>query len=241
MSMGEIKLYDTIKDKDGNRYRVTEVSDSLGVIKAVRIKGEEQVSSGRPRMIKMVDIDGHKYMKVKSIPPVTVTHQEPKPSEKAAEKQSATVHNYNVAASDPEARIKALMEVIDRQAEKIAELEKDNDFAFQPIDIEVLKAELKDKTQECIELKKTISKMQQKHEEDISILKSELDRYKKAEQDLREINMELGSDNGLLKARCQELERQNQELKKSNAALIGIADSTAMSIGIINKLMEERG
>lgn len=228
MSMGEIKLYDTIKDKEGNRYRVTEVSDSLGVIKAVRIKGEEQVSCGRPRMIKMVDIDGHKYMKVKSIPPVTVTHQEPKPSEKAAEKQSAMVHNYNVASNDPEARINALMKVIDRQADRISELEEQQKASIT-------------ETEGIADYRKTISKMRATHAEDIAVLKAELDRYKKAEQDLREINMELGSDNSLLKARCQELERQNQELKKSNAALIGIADSTAMSIGIINKLMEERG
>lgn len=228
MSMGEIKLYDTIKDKDGNRYRVTEVSDSLGVIKAVRIKGEDQVSSGRPRMIKMADIDGKKYMKLRSIPPVTVTHQEPKPSEKAAEKQSAMVHNYNVASNDPEARINALMEVIDRQADKISELEEQQKASIT-------------ETEGIADYRKTISKMRATHAEDIAVLKAELDRYKKAEQDLREINMELGSDNGLLKARCQELERQNQELKKSNAALIDIADSTAMSIGIINKLMEERG
>jgi len=239
MSMGEIKLYDTIKDKDGNRYRVTEVSDSLGVIKAVRIKGEEQVSCGRPRMIKMVDIDGHKYMKVKSIPPVTVTHQEPKPSEKAAEKQSATVHNYNVASNDPEARIKALMEVIDRQANKITELEEElKAREFYPVDEGT---ELKDRIQECIDLKKTISKMQQKREEDIAVIKAELDRYKKAEQDLREINEELGEENHLLNEDCEKLKQENRELKKSNAALIGIADSTAMSIGIINKLMEERG
>ena len=228
MSMGEIKLYDTIKDKEGNRYRVTEVSDSLGVIKAVRIKGEEQVSCGRPRMIKMVDIDGKKYMKLRSIPPVTVTHQEPKPSEKAAEKQSAMVHNYNVASNDPEARINALMEVIDRQADKISELEEQQKASIT-------------ETEGIADYRKTISKMRATHAEDIAVLKAELDRYKKAEQDLREINMELGSDNDLLKARYQELERQNQELKKSNAALIGIADSTAMSIGIINKLMEERG
>lgn len=120
------------------------------------------------------------------------------------------------------------------QNKEIRKLNKAIEERTSGNDVEILKAEI-------LDMKKAISKMQQKHEEDISILKSELDRYKKAEQDLREINMELGGDNGLLKARCQELERKNQELKKSNAALIGIADSTAMSIGIINKLMEERG
>lgn len=109
-----------------------------------------------------------------------------------------------------------------------------------PTDIDVLRDECislqKENEQlheKITDLKKTISKMKQSHEAD-------LDRYRKAEQDLRELCEELGEEKSVLRKRCQELERVNQNLRENNDALIDIADQTATAISIIDRLMEER-
>lgn len=98
---------------------------------------------------------------------------------------------------------------------------------------EQLHEKIANSAQEITDLKKTISKMKQSHEAD-------LDRYRKAEQDLRELCEELGEEKSVLRKRCQELERVNQNLRENNDALISIADQTATAISIIDRLMEER-
>lgn len=141
----QINKYDTIKDKDGQRYRIVEVSESLGVVKAVKIdvSGGRCVKGGRPRMVKITDINGKDYIKI-DLPPVKVTQQEPAPSENA---KSVTVT------------------VDGREIREQITHEKE---------LDVLKAELKDKVRENIDLKKTISKMQQEHAAEVDELKDEL-------------------------------------------------------------------
>lgn len=144
----QINKYDTIKDKDGQRYRIVEVSESLGVVKAVKIdvSGGRCVKGGRPRMVKITDINGKDYIKI-DLPPVTVTQQEPAPSEKAAEIEKTAVREITKTAPAP--------------------LPDKNE-------LEILRAEIKDKVRENIDLKKTISKMQQEHAAEVDELKDEL-------------------------------------------------------------------
>ena len=142
----QINKYDTIKDKDGQRYRIVEVSESLGVVKAVKIdvSGGRCVKGGRPRMVKITDINGNDYTKV-DLPPVKVTQQEPAPSEKAAEIEKTAVREITKSAPAP-----------------------DNN------ELDILRAEIKDKIRENIDLKKTISKMQQEHADEIQDLQDQL-------------------------------------------------------------------
>lgn len=150
----QINKYDTIKDKDGQRYRIVEVSESLGVVKAVKIdvSGGRCVKGGRPRMVKITDINGKDYIKI-GLPPVTVTQQEPAPSEKAAEIEKTAV----------------------REITKTAKTDKTAPAAHpDKNELEILRAEIKDKVRENIDLKKTISKMQQEHAAEIEELKDEL-------------------------------------------------------------------
>lgn len=150
----QINKYDTIKDKDGQRYRIVEVSESLGVVKAVKIdvSGGRCVKGGRPRMVKITDINGKDYTKV-DLPPVKVTKQEPAPSEKAAQiEEQANVKGVTVTVDGREIR-----EQITHEKE-----------------LDVLKAELKDKIRENIDLKKTISKMQQEHAAEVDELNDQL-------------------------------------------------------------------
>lgn len=141
----QINKYDTIKDKDGQRYRIVEISENLGVVKAVKIdvSGGRCVKGGRPRMVKIADINGKDYIKI-DLPPVKVTQQEPAPSE--------NVKSVTVTVDGREIR-----EQITHEKE-----------------LDVLKAELKDKVRENIDLKKTISKMQQEHEAEVDELNDQL-------------------------------------------------------------------
>lgn len=140
----QINKYDTIKDKDGQRYRIVDVSESLGVVRAVK--------GGRPRMVKITDINGKDYIKI-DLPPVKVTQQEPAPSEKAAQiEEQSNVKSVTVTVDGREIR-----EQITHEKE-----------------LDVLKAELKDKVRENIDLKKTISKMQQEHAAEVDELNDQL-------------------------------------------------------------------
>ena len=78
------------------------------------------------------------------------------PSENAAEKQKQTVREIN----HPEAHT---------LEDTFEEFQKKNEE-----DIEILKAELKDRVRENIDLKKTISKMQQQHEAEVADLKDRI-------------------------------------------------------------------
>ena len=202
----EIQKFDTVKDKQNVRYRVMDVDgDNVKIVQLVDTGAGVKVKGGRPRTIKKQDI-GTEYTML-NFPPVEVSHVEQKGTSRESEGNQPKPHTLE---------------------DTFEEFRKKNEE-----DIEILKAELKDKVQECIDLKKTISKMSQSHDAD-------LERYRKAEQDLREINEELGEENSVLKRKCQELERINQNLRENNDALISIADQTATAISIIDRLMEER-
>ena len=164
---GNVNLYDTERaNKDGKRYRVTEVGNET--VKPVKLNedGSKKHAGGRPRIMTIADLF-RDFTKV-NLPPVTVSKIEPQkpkqeeveevgtPSENAAEKQKQTVREIN----HPEAHT---------LEDTFEEFRKKNEE-----DIEILKAELKDRVRENIDLKKTISKMQQQHEAEVADLKDRI-------------------------------------------------------------------
>ena len=168
---GNVNLYDTYRaNKDGKRYKVTEVGNETVKLVKLNENGSKKHAGGRPRIMTIADLF-RDFTKV-NLPPVTVSKIEPQkpkqeeveevgtPSENAAEKQKQTVREIN----HPEAHT---------LEDTFEEFRKKNEE-----DIEILKAELKDRVRENIDLKKTISKMQQQHEAEVADLK---DRIMEAE------------------------------------------------------------
>lgn len=182
---GNVNLYDTYKaNKDGKRYRVTEVGNETVKLVKLNEDGTRKHAGGRPRIMTIADLF-RDFTKVNLLP-VTVSKIEPQkpiqeeveevgtPSENAAEKQKQTVREITKTKGtrmEPEGN-QPLPESIQENLEIIRQV-KD---AGQ--DIEILKAELKDRVRENIDLKKTISKMQQQHEAEVSDLQ---DRIMEAE------------------------------------------------------------
>ena len=164
---GNVNLYDTYRaNKDGKRYRVTEVGNETVKLVKLNEDGSKKHAGGRPRIMTIADLF-RDFTKV-NLPPVTVSKIEPQkpkqeeveevgtPSENAAEKQKQTVREIN----HPEAHT---------LEDTFEEFRKKNEE-----DIEILKDELKDRVRENIDLKKTISKMQQQHEAEVADLKDRL-------------------------------------------------------------------
>lgn len=171
---GNVNLYDTYKaNKDGKRYRVTEVGNETVKLVKLNEDSTRKHAGGRPRIMTVADLF-RDFTKV-NLPPVRVSKIEPQkpkqeeveevgtPSENAAEKQKQTVREIN----HPEAHT---------LEDTFEEFRKKNEE-----DIEILKAELKDRVRENIDLKKTISKMQQQHEAEVQDLKDQLGEAKAAE------------------------------------------------------------
>ena len=164
---GNVNLYDTYRaNKDGKRYRVTEVGNETVKLVKLNEDGSKKHAGGRPRIMTIADLF-RDFTKV-NLPPVTVSKIEPQkpkqeeveevgtPSENAAEKQKQAVREIN----HPEAH--TLEDTFEQFRQKNEE------------DIEILKAELKDRVRENIDLKKTISKMQQQHEAEVADLKDRI-------------------------------------------------------------------
>ena len=207
----KVNQYDTIRDAKGQRYRITEISESLGACKARKVGIDGQVvSKGRERTIMLDDIDGRKYTRV-NLAPVQVTKQEPRPDlvRKSQETKKASVEELFI--KDEKAPQTEKDEPSKDEAEKSIEggREKNKPKAhtledtFEEFrkkneeDIEILKAELKDRVRENIDLKKTISKMQQQHEAEVADLK---DRIMEAEA---EANAAKKRKDEILKERTQ--------------------------------------
>ena len=185
-----VKTYDTYRsNKDGKRYRVIEVGNETVKLVKLNEEGTKKHAGGRPRILTIADLFKG-YTRV-NLPPVTVSKIEPQkpkqeeveevgtPSDNAAEKQKQTVREIN----HPEAH------TIEDTFEEFREKNEE--------DIEILKAELKDRIQECIDLKKTISKMQQEHEAEVRELGDELMEAK------AEANVMKESKEEILKERMQ--------------------------------------
>ena len=145
---------------------MTEVGNETVKLVKLNEEGSKKHAGGRPRIMTIADLF-RDFTKV-NLPPVTVSKIEPQkpkqeeveevgtPSENAAEKQKQAVREIN----HPEAHT---------LEDTFEEFRKKNEE-----DIEILKAELKDRVRENIDLKKTISKMQQQHEAEVADLKDRI-------------------------------------------------------------------
>lgn len=225
--MADIKLYDTVKDKKGRRYRVVEVrgeGDDM-VISVRGINGDGTKKGGRP-VQRGIKAFVKEFTRI-NLPEVTVRKiddlseeerkmvKEPAPHTKAAEIEKEAVRALSVDEVE-EALTKSTvggekLEPLDEDDIIIGQLEDDvkelkgenvrlkdtiadlraindewaggNHADYNVLagenkqlksDAEILKAELEDRVQECIDLKKTISKMQQAHEAEMQELKDQL-------------------------------------------------------------------
>ena len=188
-----IKRYDTVKDKNGKRFRVIEIkSDGTGHITAV-LKGinpDGTARRGMPRRVS-VDVLESEYTRI-NLPEVTVRKiddlreeetevtQVPAPHERAAQIEAQAVRELSVKD------IKTAVDASTFGGEEEAKLKRKVTDSMQTIyelrkDIEILKTEclaLKEENKkhlrEIDDYKKTISKMKYAHEEEVRSLEDDL-------------------------------------------------------------------
>lgn len=190
---GNVNLYDTYKaNKDGKRYRVTEVGNETVKLVKLNDEGTRKHAGGRPRIMTVADLF-RDFTKV-NLPPVRVSKIEPQkpkqeeveevgtPSENAAEKQKQTVREINQPkAHTLEDTFEEFREKNQPNAKSVTVTVDGREIREQIThekELDVLKTELKDRVRENIDLKKTISKMQQQHEAEVADYK---DRIMEAE------------------------------------------------------------
>lgn len=189
--MGISKL-DTVKDKEGKRFRVADVHTVDGQIIAV-LKGVHADGSPRRGGARQVraDVLEAEYTRV-DLPPVTIRKiddlseeeqpvvKEPTPSEKAAQIEAQAVRELSkkdiekaVEASTfggmkkPDETNDAYKHRMNREITEAVLEAKRREAENSSQDIEILKAEI-------LDMKKTISKMQQAHEAEVQDLKDQL-------------------------------------------------------------------
>lgn len=184
--MGIAKL-DTVKDKNGMRFRVADIQTTDGQIIAI-LKGIHSDNSPRRGAARKVraDVLERDYTRI-DLPPVTIKKiddlseedkpvvKEPTPSEKAAEIEKEAVRE--LPKKDIEKAVEAStfggkVETPEASADDVAKYKKRVADMMQMTynlrkDNEILKAEI-------LDMKKTISKMQQAHEAEVLDLKDQL-------------------------------------------------------------------
>lgn len=165
-----VGLYDTFKDKDGRRYRVIEVGNDTAKLVRLNEDGTRKKQGGRPRILTIADLFAN-YSRV-DLPPVTVTRQEPKP----APKPEPADELPDAAIFSPEEEM----------------LMKENEDIEKAYNEAV--AELKRVIRESIDLKKTISKMQQAHDAEVAELNDRIMELEILAKKKNEYADELDSD-----------------------------------------------
>lgn len=177
--MGIGKL-DTVKDKNGMRFRVADILTTDGQIIAV-LKGIHSDNSPRRGAARKVraDVLERDYTRI-DLPPVTIRKiddlseeekpvvKEPTPSEKAAQIEKEAVRE--LSKKDIEKAVEASTFGGKKETPESHTLQDTFD-AFKAKkaqeDVEILKAEI-------LDMKKTISKMKQSHEAEVLDLKDQL-------------------------------------------------------------------
>lgn len=148
---GNVNLYDTYRaNKDGKRYRVTEVGNETVKLVKLNEDGTRKHAGGRPRIMTVADLF-RDFTKV-NLPPVKVSKIEPqKPKQEEVEEVGTPSENA--------AQI---------EKETVREITKANNSSEDLIEQnKILRAEI-------LDMKKTISKMQQQHEAEVADLKDRL-------------------------------------------------------------------
>lgn len=148
---GNVNLYDTYKaNKDGKRYRVTEVGNETVKLVKLNEDGSKKHAGGRPRIMTVADLF-RDFTKV-NLPPVKVSKIEPqKPKQEKVEEVGTPSENA--------AQI---------EKETVREITKANNSSEDLIEQnKILRAEI-------LDLKKTVSKLKQSHEAEVADLKDRL-------------------------------------------------------------------
>lgn len=198
-----IKQYDTVKDKGGKRFRVTEIkSDGAGHVEAT-LKGinpDGSARRGMPRRVRL-DVLEKNYTRI-NLAPVEVKKiddlreeetkvtQVPTPSEKALEKQKQAVRALSVdeveealTASTFGGENREVIEQMDGENKELREnftilktefMDLKNENRRLKESIDQTNGQLRVRERELDELKKTISKMKYAHDEEVRALNDEL-------------------------------------------------------------------
>lgn len=181
----DIKLYDTVKDKKGNRFCVTEMRGDGGhIIASLKgINGDGTTKRGMPRKVAVDELE-KKYTRV-NLPEVTVRKiddlsegkqanaKEPAPKEKPAQIEEQTVR----ALSEEEVEEALTASTFGGEKEKPQPHTLNNTFAairekqlLKDLDVlkvecadlkeenETIHTELADRIQECIDLKERLAR-----------------------------------------------------------------------------------
>lgn len=250
----DIKLYDTVKDKKGNRYRVTEMRGEGGhVIASLKgINGDGTTKRGMPRRVAVDELE-KKYTRVNLLE-VTVRKiddlsegKRANAKEPAQKAKPAQIEEQTVRTLSEEEVEEALTASTFRGEKEKPQPHTLND-TFDEFkekqrseDLEVLKAEcvdLKDENKklrnESVQLRKTISEMRLEHEAEVADLK---DRLMEKEAECNAIRK---SKNEIL----QEREQYSDALDDDSVAfeaildLAHIAQSVSQSLYKVSKRIE---
>lgn len=230
---GNVNLYDTYKaNKDGKRYRVTEVGNETVKLVKLNEDGSKKHAGGRPRIMTVADLF-RDFTKV-NLPPVTVSKIEPQkpkqeeveevgtPSENAAEKQKQTVREIN----HPEAH--TLEDTFEEFREKNQSNVKNvtvtvdgreiREQITHEKELDVLKAELKEKLQEGIDLKERLTssiKEREKADRTVAEQRKTISKMHDTIAGLRSAGVKWQA----AQRRCEELEKENDMLAKNLSEL----------------------
>ena len=266
----KVNQYDTIRDAKGQRYRITEISESLGACKARKVGIDGQVvSKGRERTIMLEDIDGRKYQRV-NLAPVQVTKQEPRPDllRKPQEPKKASVEELFIkdektpqtekdepSKDEAEKSIEGGQEknkpkahTLEDTFEEFREKNQSNvknvtvtvdgreirEQITHEKELDVLKAELKEKLQECIDLKKTISKMH----DTIEGLRNDAVDFEANWRVAQRRCEKLEKENDMLAKNLSELQQQVEE-EDTDAAVSFTADELDIALGYIDSALSD--
>ena len=160
--MGISKL-DTVKDKDGKRFRVAEVQtvdgQIIAVLKGIHPDGSPRLGGARNVRADVLERD---YTRV-DLPPVTI-----KKIDDLSEEEKPVVKEPTPSERASQIEKEAVRELSGKDIEKAVEASTFGGKREQNGDIEILKAEI-------LDMKKTISKMRQSHAAEVEDLKDQLE------------------------------------------------------------------
>lgn len=237
----KVNQYDTIRDTKGQRYRITEISESLGACKARKVGIDGRVvSKGRERTIMLDDIDGRKYTRV-NLAPVQVTKQEPRPDlvRKPQEPKKASVEELFIKdekapqiEKDEPSKDEPKAHTLEDTFEEFREKNQSNvknvtvtvdgreirEQITHEKELDVLKAELKEKLQEGIDLKERLAssiKEREKADRTVAEQRKTISKMHDTIAGLRSAGVNWQA----AQRRCEELEKENDMLAKNLSEL----------------------
>lgn len=163
MNEGKIKQYDTVKDKNGDRFKVVEVgSDGKGHVIA-KLKGitpDNRSKRGPARLVE-VSVLEEEYTRV-DLPEVTVIQPASKPVENAMQKQRETVEGYNKEKDAAPTYSQEFHDAVRKAAGKMAEENDQLRECYEGVRIQL------------IERNKEICKLKDAHDEEVRALEDEI-------------------------------------------------------------------